>query len=56
MEHISDKYSWRDCMMCEERTPHVYEFCGNCAVIKMGNIVQEIERIPDYLIDVLRRA
>ena len=53
---MSEKYTMRDCLNCEERTPHVYEFCGNCAVIKLGNIVQEIERMPEYLLQVLKSA
>ena len=51
-----DKYSMRDCLNCLEYAPHVYDMCGNCAVVKLGNFVQEIEHMPEYFMEVLRNA
>ena len=51
-----EKYTMRDCLNCEETSPHIYEFCGNCAVIKLGNLVQEIEAIPEYFMELIRSA
>ena len=50
------KYTMKDCLNCEEYAPHIYDMCGNCSVIKLGNIVQEIEHMPEYLMEVLRNA
>ena len=53
-----DKYSMRDCLNCLDYAPHVYDMCGNCAVMKIGFFVQELEKMAgsEYIMEVLRNA